>query len=812
MPLARQTFLEQPSYDAHPLCALPRVLFLSFTLWLLAPSNTAQSQKPSPASESAFPTEPEPAERQPPRAVRLPALTMPSEVAGDGDIEVLLTIGSDGFAQLAECNEPVATCDLLEAALIEAEFEPARVAGKAVPARVRVRFAVERPAPAPAATDQAPATSPPKRPSPPEQYGAVARVKQPPATAHALELAEMREVPGAFGDPFRVIDTLPGVTPVFTGLPYVYVRGAPPAATAYFYDDNQLTALFDLALGPDEVLAAMIGPIDCYPGVSPARYGRKTGGVIAGQAASRPIRPGVHGELELRLIDAQAYLATPIGKRGGRIEVAGRYGYPGLLVKLFEPRSVVQYWDYQARTVLPLSGNTELTLLALGSYDMIGTRSGRRIQRDLELQFHRLEARSVTRRGDLSVGYALGAGFERSGLGDEFEVSAVRVTPKLWFENNIGKARLRVGADMLATMGKIDDPTADDEDRDNTDIPQMIPGMSGAPAFVPTQPQMSQSRIRNPIYRSAVGRNVIGSYLELSWPLAARWDVAAGLRGDLWLTGGDVQKALEPRLVLTHRPHDIVTWHGAFGLAYQPSVFLIPLPGIADVALDRGLQRAIQSELGTLVQLPAAFSVDTKLYLHVYDNMLSFEAIDDDDIDCGQRDQTCQTGQGFARMSAYSYGGELMLRRSYKERISGWLAYTLSKADARSDGGRALTPSFDVRHVANLVLQWRITSRWRASLRGYAQSQRFPFAAASEPDPRKRERLPMFYRGDLQISRLWQRSWGELRVTFDWLNFTLQREPLGWQCEDVPGSSGKCEVEYLNFPLTIPMLGVRGSY
>lgn len=743
----------------------------------------------------------------------MPTLTLPASSPPASSVEVLLTIGSDGIAQLAECNQPREGCDVIEAALIEAQFEPARIRGVATPSRVRVRFAVTPvtqlpppPAPAPAAPARQPASD----------YGATARVKQPPATAHALDLAEMREVPGAFGDPFRVIDALPGVTPVFSGLPYVYVRGAPPAATAYFYDDIQLPALFHLALGPAVVHPAMIGPIDFYPGVSPARYGRKTGGVVAGQAASRALRPGVHGELELRLIDAQAYLASPLGKRG-RIEVAGRYGYPGLLVKLFEPRSVVQYWDYQARTVLPLSGGTELTLLALGSYDMIGRRNGRRIQRDIELQFHRLEARSVTRRGDLTAGYALGAGFERSGLDDEFEVSAVRVAPKLWFENRLRKARLRLGADMMATMGKIEDPLADDDEESvpGSYMSEQPGSTTGMPAFAPVQPMQpaqNQSHISNPIYRSAAGRNVMGAYAELSWPFAERWELSAGLRGDVWLTGSDLQKALEPRLVLTHHPHPLVAWHGAFGLAYQPSVFLLPLPGVADVALDRGLQRAIQSELGTLIELPASFSVDTKLYAHIYDNMLSFDAIDGDDIDCRPEDQTCQTGEGFARMSAYSYGAELMLRRSYKEKLSGWLAYTLSKADARSDGGRSLTPSFDVRHVANLVLQWRITAKWHASLRGYAQSERFPFAAGTEPDPRKRRRLPMFFRGDLQVSRLWQRRWGELRVTFDWLNFTMQREPLGWDCDDDNGLPMTCQVEHLNFPLTIPMLGVRGSY
>src|SRR5690606_2633144 len=43
-----------------------------------------------------------------------------------------------------------------------------------------------------------------------------------------LSGAEVRELPGAFGDPFRAIEALPGVVPIASGVPYFYVRGAPP--------------------------------------------------------------------------------------------------------------------------------------------------------------------------------------------------------------------------------------------------------------------------------------------------------------------------------------------------------------------------------------------------------------------------------------------------------------------------------------------------------------------------------------------------------------------------------------------------------
>src|SRR5690349_3949555 len=40
-----------------------------------------------------------------------------------------------------------------------------------------------------------------------------------------LSATDVREMPGAFGDPFRAIEALPGVTPMLSGLPYFFIRG-----------------------------------------------------------------------------------------------------------------------------------------------------------------------------------------------------------------------------------------------------------------------------------------------------------------------------------------------------------------------------------------------------------------------------------------------------------------------------------------------------------------------------------------------------------------------------------------------------------
>src|SRR4051812_31444598 len=52
--------------------------------------------------------------------------------------------------------------------------------------------------------------------------------------AELITRSSARELPGAFGDPLRAVESEPGVTPIVSGLPYFFVRGAPPASVGIF--------------------------------------------------------------------------------------------------------------------------------------------------------------------------------------------------------------------------------------------------------------------------------------------------------------------------------------------------------------------------------------------------------------------------------------------------------------------------------------------------------------------------------------------------------------------------------------------------
>ncbi len=59
-----------------------------------------------------------------------------------------------------------------------------------------------------------------------------------------IPTSETRLIPGAFADPFRVVEVLPGVAPVLSGIPYFYVRGAPPGDVGYRIDNIPVPLLF----------------------------------------------------------------------------------------------------------------------------------------------------------------------------------------------------------------------------------------------------------------------------------------------------------------------------------------------------------------------------------------------------------------------------------------------------------------------------------------------------------------------------------------------------------------------------------------
>jgi len=621
-----------------------------------------------------------------------------------------------------------------------------------------------------------PAWQPPAAPAAPAEddgeYGAQAVVLRPtPPGSHSISMQNARDLPGAFGDPLRTLDALPGVVPFASAVPYAYVRGAPPASQGYVYDDIPLPQLFHVGFGPAVIHPRSVGEIKFNAGVPSARYGRRAGGLLL--AEQTPYTSDFDAELELRLLDVGAWVQGGLGK--GTLTASGRIGHPLAVMTsralgVLNPGTKINYLDGQLRYRYPLNPRDQIELVYLGSYDSIKLPgvSAVRGAGATGLQFQRVEARFVHRITRGEFGAALRYGLDRSELGSSLKVRASTFGPRFWTQLRFGKHSVRIGGDIYVSIGEVTNG----------------PGSLGIPG--------GNLRIRLPTIATAPARNQGGLFVASNLRVSERVRAELGLRLDTWSVQSKLDFAADPRLRAVFDWTEKLELHAAFGLAHQPSVFFLPLPGLTEVALDKGLSRSIQSELGVGYQLPYSVKLEVQGFLHHYTGLLLPELVMDADI-----------SDTPPLSNAIAYGLEVFLKREMGEHVTGWVGYTLGFAEAnayRSIG--KFRPDFDVRHVLNVVAQWRVWRGLSIGGRLHARSGR----VIEQLNPRYEQRLPWFIRPDVRVGYAWRGRYADMTAYVEWLNVAVRPEYLDADC-----LLGQCTATKTP-PISLPNLGVRAEF
>ena len=254
---------------------------------------------------------------------------------------------------------------------------------------------------------------------------------------------EIHALPGTFGDPFRVVKSLPGASQLAGFLPYVVVRGAAPGNTGYFLDGVRVPILFHVAIGPSVIHPYFIDQVDFYPGGAPVRLGRYVSGMIEGRTRSAR-RDRVFGEFDIRLTDAGGIVEVPLnrkrdgacrrkkkhgdldakarakldcrrGEARGSLTLAGRYSYTGAVLTAVQSTAKISFWDYQARFDHKLGQRAQYTAFAYGSFDSLGDKLSP--EPLVRFEFYRIQQRVKQQlpRGGTAV-YSVALGLDRSGI------------------------------------------------------------------------------------------------------------------------------------------------------------------------------------------------------------------------------------------------------------------------------------------------------------------------------------------------------------------------------------------------------------
>jgi TonB family protein len=533
---------------------------------------------------------------------------------------------------------------------------------------------------------------------------------------------EIKQIPGTFGDPFRVVQALPGVAAAVSLLPFPIVRGASPSSTGFLLDGTRVPLLYHLLSGPSVIHPNFIDEIQFYPGGAPAPYGGYTAGIIDGRT-SRARRDEHLLDFDANLLQVGGLVRQPIDFLGATATVAGRYGYPGLLISLASDEVSLAYWDYQLR----LDGGTSRngwTMFAFGARDQLDTIAADADPMDptpplepaLILGFHRLDLRLHRTFGDLFTQARAVFGYDRTfSQGTSFSVLTAEPAVTLRYKHD---EQLTFAAGVEGSL---------------RDIRQGSDSEAANDAF-----SMITGRLER-FYNAA-------AYSEVLWRPTKKWLLRPGVRADVWSDRETTKVAVDPRFTARYQlarrdledippdSDDSVVWlKGSAGIYHQPPRFVVPLPGLDQMPLHYGLLRSFQTSLGVEVPLAERVQLTAEGFFNYMDPTIFDLSVNDPSIIQDANETITPTGtvtdddaQEFidrltSPQTGRAYGLEFLLRRQAKSGVFGWISYTLSRSERLREGDY-VPYDFDRSHLLNLVAGLPLRRNWDLGLRLQYQS------------------------------------------------------------------------------------------
>lgn len=662
-----------------------------------------------------------------------------------------------------------------------------------------------------------------------------------------LRDAEIREVPGTWGDPFRVIMLMPGVSAPVSGLSYPVVRGSGPASTGYFLDGVRVPQLFHVFLGPAVIHPDFLDGIDFYAGGAPVKYGRLVGGVIEGKLTRRSddrTRFTAYADL----LNAGGFVEVPFAKTDTRVAVAGRVSYTGLLLGAISPaligqpdsRIVADFWDYQARVEQGFLGG-KAQLFLFGSSDAFGTKTPAATSVQL-VTFHRADAKYRHRLGpgELEGEFTFGSdlfGFESARLQnvEDPTMPPLMLTGTRSDDTRITQTSFITKATWRAELSEDWHVTA------GGSWDHLRAGLFQSTSFTPTGGPTVSKVTDEPI---AVG-NFFGAWADATFTGVKGLSVTAGVRFDhLHLVPRIDQDSADPRISARYELTDTVAVRASAGIYHQPPTFLISLPVVDLAAVRFGLQEVAQTSVGMTWKLWRELELSADAYVNPMQRTLELGLFDDEQFDLEVPGRE-SGGEGLVPPAAQSrpglaYGLDLMLRWPMKGHFFGWVTLSLQRSERYSDFklynqyGRVygtdrdwLPYAFDQTLVANVVASYRFDNGWslgttlhfntgrpesgqfntRTRIPGVDANGRPAWIRVSRD---RADRLPPFFRADVRVSKTWVFDSFTLEGWLDVLNVTVSSEVVDYDYRrDAAGNLTKTAT---SLPVILPSIGLKGRY
>jgi TonB family protein len=567
----------------------------------------------------------------------------------------------------------------------------------------------------------------------------------------------IEKTPGAMGDALTALQNYAGVARVPTFEGAIIVRGSAPKDTKVFVDGIEIPIVYHFGGLRSVVPTGMIENLDFYPGNFSSYYSRAIGGVID-VTLKKPKSERWNGYVDVNLLDSGFYLEAPVTSKL-TLSASARRSYVDAILKAVlpddAPLSITQapvYYDYQFMANYRPAPAHDLRLFVFGSDDKL----------------------AMLFKNSGSLGTGIEGNRLSESMGFDRVMASYRYVPGAHFENAL---RLSVGRDRVTEeVGQfVEHLTMESvqlRDTARLRLSDAFTLVAGADAIsqhwianvrMPMPPREGQDE--SDVDLTQTHETVVdeyhwlpGAFVGLDIQPTSKLLLLPSLRFDYYSKVKDTTVA--PRLSARYTVSDLLTVKGAVGVYHQEPSVVESNEGFGNPLLKT--ERAIHYAAGVEVKPSAGISVDVTGFYKSLDHLVSDTSATR--MENGREIPLRLDNHGEGRV----VGMELVLRREPIHRLSGWVAYTLSRSERRDSGATDYRLfQYDQTHILTAVGMWRFGHNWQLGTRFRLVSgnPNTPVVGAVldmdagiyKPTygPRYSARNPMFAQWDLRLDKKW---------------------------------------------------------
>ncbi|MBN8215933.1 MAG: TonB-dependent receptor [Spirochaetes bacterium] len=564
--------------------------------------------------------------------------------------------------------------------------------------------------------------------------------RQESVSRNAILASEARLMPGTGGDPVKAIMNFPGVVPQNFGSQQLIVRGGDNADNVFLLDGIRIGSAFH-DIGFYSVFhPASLESVDFYPGAFPTRYGNAIGGIIDLKGRAGGESRKVDMEIDANLASAALFLSVPLGPRV-RLSLGGRRTYYefylGLIRGIQIPElatikealtafdAVPFFYDYGIRLEWNPNPRHRLLLLASGAQDKMTVQSDRfpDISSNGNSNFNLSWETEKTWNAQGLMWEYRGGKFESRATvwhydytnNNNFMTVPLNTSkPDLWGASLLQSLRvarsfrLEYGADLLYESFPFSISEMSNGGRAGFNFSLIV---SGRGPDIQADKYISRNftNLRRSLTPFFEGEVALGKF-TLNLGLRALWNLSTAAVD------------LDPRVLLRFAPHrDWEAW-ARWGLYSQ-----LPDPMQATDLYGDALLPARRSQQAVLggKWSPRWFELKTELYWKDLQRLSTGNPTWDGFFATGaDNPRFIPEGQG------RSYGLEVLLRQKPGTRLSGWVAYTLSRSERTR-----FTNVLNVMTSSNLFINdGLVSTNWSQDWAAYAQDVTHTLTLAANYD------------------------------------------------------------------------------